>query len=87
VTTVLAFGVLSGCASYRVSPDELPPIPANLLQQCPPLTGLANGKPETIANQMIQDARVYSECASRHRNLVEVIRFREGVYNIHKEAE
>lgn len=79
LTLALGATMLSGCSTVRVKPDDLPPIPANLLTPCPPLDPLTDGKPESVAKQMLQDSRAYLECKDKHRLLTETIKFRESI--------
>ena len=77
--------MLSGCSTPSVRPDDLPPIPANLLQQCREPLALKDGRPQTAVNVLTQDAEDLLQCFTRHKALVEVVKFREQLYNQHKE--
>lgn len=82
VTCLLMF---SGCSTVRVYPEDLPPIPASLLQECREPMALKDGRPATVARVLLQDAEDLLQCRDRHRALVEVLKFRERLYDSHKE--
>lgn len=77
--------LFSACSTVSVRPDDLPPIPANLLQECRKPEALPDGRPATLARILLQDAEDLLACRDRHKALVEVIKFRETLYNAHKE--
>lgn len=77
--------LFSGCSTVRVYPEDLPPIPANLLQECREPMALKDGRPSTVAQVLLQDAEDLLQCRDRHRALVDTVKFREKVLNSHKE--
>lgn len=77
--------LFSGCSTVSVRPDDLPPIPANLLQLCRTPEALPDGRPSTTSRILLQDAEDLWACHDRHKALVEVVKFREQIYNSHKE--
>jgi hypothetical protein len=77
--------LFSGCSTVRVFPEDLPPIPASLLQECREPMVLKDGRPGTVAQVLLQDAEDLHQCRDRHKALVEVLKFRERLYDSHKE--
>lgn len=77
--------MLSGCSTVRVLPEDLPPIPASLLQECRLPQALPDGRPATVAKVLLQDSEDLLDCRERHKALVEVVKFRDQLLNSHKE--
>jgi len=71
---------LTGCAPSMtsVNPAPLPPIPANLMAECPPLMPLQSGLLPALGASLARDSLMYNDCAMRHKLLVDVIRRREA---------
>lgn len=76
---------LSACSTVSVGPDDLPPIPSNLLQECRQPQTLPSGRPQAVVDALLMDAEDLQACFARHKALVEVVKFREQLYNAHKE--
>lgn len=74
-----------GCSTQPVVMDDLPPIPASLLQPCPPLPPLENGQLITAAKLLLTDAEFYEACRGKHEALISTLKFREKLFNSHKE--
>ena len=81
---VLCLLMISGCSTGPVMPADLPPIPSSLTQLCAPLRPIVDGRQGEVVNQMIDDAEQYRLCANRQRALVEVVKFRETLYDVEK---
>lgn len=52
---------------------DTPPIPANLLQQCPELTELTSGNAGAVLEKLAEVAQQYYECADLHRALSQAV--------------
>ena len=70
---------LTGCGHLMtsVNPAPLPPIPGNLLAECPPLMPLQSGLLPALGASLARDSLMYNDCAMRHKLLVEAIKKRE----------
>lgn len=75
----------SGCSTVRVLPEDLPPIPPSLLQECRLPLALPDGRPATVSRILLQDSEDLLDCRERHKALVEVVKFRDQLLNSHKE--
>ena len=72
--------LLCSCSTAPVGPQDLPPIPASLMQLCEPLRPLQDGRQGEVVSQMIDDAEQYRLCAMGKASLIEVVKFREKLY-------
>jgi hypothetical protein len=69
--SVLICLTMTACASSTPrSPDALQP-PASLRQPCPDLSQLNDGTGAALLRWGVVTARLYRECQSRHKELVE----------------
>ncbi len=63
---------IAGCAtSTPLSPA--PPIPANLVQECPPLTPLEGKTGAHVLRKLIEVGQQYNECRAIHGALVKAV--------------
>ena len=71
--------LLTACApsTICVNPVPLPPIPANLMAECPPLMELRSPLLPALAASLARDSLMYNDCATRHKLLSDLIRNRE----------
>lgn len=68
-----------GCGTLPSTPPT-DPLPANLLQPCPPIQQLPTDKPVTLGDLYQADhelIQLYGECALRHWQLIEAVSTKE----------
>lgn len=80
----ICLSMICACSTPRVYPDDLPPIPEDLLQECPVPEALPNGRPDSQVQVLRQDAEDQWKCHDRQKALADTVKFREKVYNSHK---
>lgn len=76
----LACCLLASCQTLqpRVQVNcDPPPIPLALLEPCPPMEPLPDGKIASMYQAMLQDAQAYYECRGKHLQLVAVEKYRD----------
>lgn len=66
--------LLTSCASLTPPLPERPPIPADLLVQCPDLKPLVTGGNTEVAQKLAEVSKQYYTCADRHAALVEALK-------------
>ncbi len=71
----------TGCNSLTVRAPEfnLPPIPPQLMEACPPLDPLPDGKMATLYLALLQDAALYQQCSRRQAALAAVVAYQQEV--------
>lgn len=65
--------MLTGCATPTPPSEERAPIPANLTVECPALDPLKDATGASVLRKLIEVSRLYYECRSRHKRLVEAV--------------
>lgn len=73
LTAVLACQI-GACASLTQPSQGRSPLDVSLTEPCPPLNQVPDGSVATVLRWIIGTAEAYSDCAAKHRRLVEATR-------------
>lgn len=66
--------ILTGCASRMQPSSASLTSQANLMQPCPPLEPLSDGRKKTVLRWIAKTSRQYLDCADGKAQLVEAIK-------------
>lgn len=67
----MAFASMTTACALSAPPSQPPQLQASLREPCPDLAEPADGTRATILRWMVDAARMYRECQSRHRRTVQ----------------
>jgi len=66
--------MLTGCQSSTPLLPERAPLPPSLVQECPPLQSLDNGRMGTVLRWAVETVKEYGRCQRSKHELIEAVR-------------
>lgn len=61
---------------------ELPPPPAELMEPCPDLRPLPDGRLATVVRTLVADAKLYRDCQDKQARLAALLQFQRTLKEI-----